>query len=236
LSFVQLRVLTWNLKHGRSVPPSRRDLMDEFAAALEGSEWDVALLQEVPPWWTAVLAARSGAEHRQALTSRNALPRLRRALARRWPEVMKSQGGGANAILARRDRIVAHEMQVLTRTPERRVAHGALLGCGVWVVNLHATAHDAAAAERDGAAAAEAALRWAGGDPVVLGGDFNLRALERPGFAVVGGHDVDHVCVAGAVEAVRRVEVLERGTLSDHAPVAVDLRLTIGEGVDVPDV
>ena len=34
--------------HGRSVPESRRDLFDEFAAALAGWEWDVALLQEVP--------------------------------------------------------------------------------------------------------------------------------------------------------------------------------------------
>lgn len=233
---MQLRVLTWNLKHGRSVPSSRRELLEEFGAALEGWDWDVALLQEVPPWWTAALAARLGAEHRQALTSRNAVLWLRRALARRWPELMRSQGGGANAILARRDRIVAHEVQVLTRTPERRVAHGALLGCGVWVVNLHATAHDAAAAERDGIAAAGAARRWARDDPIMLGGDFNLRDPEWPGFVTVGGHDVDHVFVAGALEAVRNVEVLERGTLSDHAPVAVDLRLTIGETGDDPDV
>lgn len=233
---MHLRVLTWNLKHGRSVPPSGRELLDEFGAALEGWEWDVALLQEVPPWWTAALAARLSAEHRQALTSRNALPRLRRALARRWPEAMKSQGGGANAILARRDRIVAHQVQPLTWTPEPRVAHGVSLGCGVWVVNLHATAHDTPAAQRDGATAATAALRWAQGDPLVLGGDFNLRAPQWPEFAAAGGHDVDHVFIAGAVEAPRGAEVLDRGTLSDHAPVAVDLRLTAGETGDGPDV
>ncbi|HEX3688419.1 MAG TPA: endonuclease/exonuclease/phosphatase family protein [Solirubrobacteraceae bacterium] len=233
---MQLRVLTWNLKHGRSEPPSRRELLEEFGGALAGWEWDVALLQEVPPWWTAPLALRLGAEHRQALTSRNALPSLRRALARRWPEVMKSQGGGANAILARRDRIVAHQVMVLTRAPERRVAHGVVLGCGLWVVNLHATAHDAAAAERDGTTAAAAALRWAGRDPVVLGGDFNLRAPEWSGFAAVGGHDVDHVFVAGGVQARGRAEVLERGALSDHAPVAVDLRLMTSEDGDRPDV
>ena len=145
------------------------------------------------------------------------------------------------ASLRRADRtwtlsIVAHEVQVLTRTPERRVAHGVLLGCGVWVVNLHATAHDEAAAQRDGSAAGSAALRWARDDPVVLAGDFNLRAPGWPGFAAAGGHDVDHVFVAGAVEAARSAEVLERGTLSDHAPVAVDLRLTISEAGDGPDV
>jgi endonuclease/exonuclease/phosphatase family metal-dependent hydrolase len=233
---VHLRVLTWNLKHGRSVPPSRHDLLGEFGAALQRWEWDVALLQEVPPWWTAPLAQRLGAEHRQALTSRNALPRLRRGLARRWPEVMKSQGGGANAIIARRDRIVAHHVQPLARTPERRVAHGVSLGCGVWVVNLHATAHDDAAAERDGATAAESALRWARGEPLVFGGDFNLRAPQWPGFAAAGGHDVDHVFTAGAVTARRTAEVLDRGALSDHAPVAVDLSLTVGEDEDGPDV
>jgi endonuclease/exonuclease/phosphatase family metal-dependent hydrolase len=233
---VHLRVLTWNLEHGRSEPPSRRELLGEFGAALDGWDWDVALLQEVPPWWTAPLARRLGAEYRQALTSRNALPWLRRALARRWPEVMKSQGGGANAIIARRDRIVAHHIQPLARTPERRIAHGVSLGCGVWVVNLHATAHDDAAALRDGATAAAAALRWASDDPLVFGGDFNLRAPQWPGFAAAGGHDVDHVFTAGAVTAVRAAAVLDRGALSDHAPVAVDLALTVGEDDGDPDV
>jgi endonuclease/exonuclease/phosphatase family metal-dependent hydrolase len=233
---VHLRVLTWNLMHGRSVPAAGHDQLDAFGVALQGWAWDVALLQEVPPWWTAPLAERVGAEHRQALTSRNALPRVRRALARRWPELMKSQGGGANAILARRDRIVTHQVEVLTRSPERRVAHGVSLGCGVWVVNLHATAHDEAAALRDGAAAAAAALRWAGGDAVVLGGDFNLRAPEWDGFTPVGGHDVDHLFTAGAVEGRSGAEVLDRGALSDHAPVAAALRLTVGEAGDAPDV
>jgi endonuclease/exonuclease/phosphatase family metal-dependent hydrolase len=233
---VQLRVLTWNLKHGRSVPPAHQELLDAFGAALQGWEWDVALLQEVPPWWTEPLAERLRAEHRQTLTARNALPRVRRALARRWPEVMKSQGGGANAILVRRDRIVTQHVELLTRTPERRVAHGVLLGCGVWVVNLHATAHDEEAARRDGAAAATAALRWAGGDAVVLGGDFNLRAPEWQGFARVGGHDVDHLFTAGAVEGRGGAVVLGRGTLSDHAPVAADLRLIAGRAGGDPDV
>jgi endonuclease/exonuclease/phosphatase family metal-dependent hydrolase len=236
LGSVHLRVLTWNLQHGRSVPPSPRELLDEFGASLQSWEWDVALLQEVPPWWTAPLAARLGAEHRHALTSRNALPRLRRALARRWPEVMKSQGGGANAILARRDRIVAHRVEVLTRAPEQRVAHGVSLGCGAWLVHLHATAHDTAAAERDGATAAAAALRWAQDGAVVLGGDFNLLDPRWPRFTAAGGHDVDHVFTAGPVRALRAAEVLDRGVLSDHAPVAVDLRLAMGEAGDQPDV
>lgn len=229
-------MLTWNLFHGRSVPPAGRELLGEFAAALEGWEWDVALLQEVPPWWPPTLARRLGAEYRQALTSRNALPDVRRALARRWPDVLKSQGGGANAILARRDRIVAHRVQRLTRFPERRVAHGVSLGCGVWVVNLHATAHDTRAAQRDGTTAAAMALHWARAEPAVLGGDFNLRDPEWAGFAAVAGHDVDHIFIAGGLHASSPGEALGHDTLSDHAPVAVTLRLLIGEAGHGPHV
>ncbi len=67
-------MLTWNLKHGRSVPPSKRELLPEFAAALGGWDWGVALLQEVPPWWPSALAAEldGGVRHTTVLTSRNA--------------------------------------------------------------------------------------------------------------------------------------------------------------------
>src|SRR5947208_3481338 len=78
--------------------------------ALAGWEWDVALLQETPPWWPEILAATLGCEYRLVLTSRNGLLSLRRAIAVRRPDLMKSNGGGCNAILARRDRIVAHRV------------------------------------------------------------------------------------------------------------------------------
>lgn len=231
-----MRVLTWNLLHGRSVPSAGRDLFDAFGAALEGWEWDIALLQEVPPWWPEPLARDLRAEYRSALTSRNSLPRVRRALARRWPDVMRSQGGGANAILARRDRIVRDCARRLCRRPERRVAHGVLLGSGVWVVNLHATAHDAAAAQRDGTTAADAAREWSDGGPVILGGDFNLRDPQWSGFERVAGHDVDHIFIAGALVAAGPADVLDRGTLSDHAPVTAELSLTTGQIEDRADV
>jgi endonuclease/exonuclease/phosphatase family metal-dependent hydrolase len=212
--------------HGRSVPPSGRDLFDEFAAALAGWEWDVALLQEVPPWWPRAFGSALGAEHRRVLTSRNALLPARRALARRRPDLMKSNGGGANAILARRDRIVADRSVRLRRLPERRYAHGVQLGCGVWIVNLHAAAHDDDRAARDGANAAQAALRWSAGEPVVLGGDFNLRAPGWPPFTHIAGNDVDHILVAGAVQAASDPELPDRGRLSDHVPVSVSVHLT----------
>ena len=70
-----MRVLTWNLFHGRAVPPRRaRPAAASSPRALAGWAWDVALLQEVPPWWPPALGAAAAREQRTALTSRNALP------------------------------------------------------------------------------------------------------------------------------------------------------------------
>ena len=51
-----MRVLTWNSFHGRSLPPAPGALASQFATMLGGWEWDVALLQQVAPWWPAMLA------------------------------------------------------------------------------------------------------------------------------------------------------------------------------------
>jgi endonuclease/exonuclease/phosphatase family metal-dependent hydrolase len=222
---MSVQVLSWNLKHGRSEPPAGRYLLGEFAAALAGWEWDVALLQEVPPWWPPELAAASGASARSVLTSRNVGLPVRRALATRWPDFAKSSGGGANAMLVRGAEVVAQANRRLCLWPERRQVHGirvqgATFPDGLWVANLHATAHDTEAAVRDNDLAASTVLRWSAPAPCVLGGDFNLRELALAGFVHAGGHDVDHVFLHG-LGAAGPVEVLERGPLSDHAPIRV---------------
>jgi endonuclease/exonuclease/phosphatase family metal-dependent hydrolase len=217
---MRFRVLTWNLMHGRAQPPAGRDLQSQFCAALAGWEWDVALLQEVPPWWPAALASELGAEHRLVLTSRNALLTVRRAIAVRHPDLIKSNGGGANAILARRDRIVAHQVRRLRRWPERRWVHGVRLACGIWVANVHAAANEARA-WHDGQITADTALGWAQGGPLTVGGDFNLRCPHFPGLRHVAGRDVDHVFVADGVQPEDGYQVLERGALSDHPPLTV---------------
>jgi endonuclease/exonuclease/phosphatase family metal-dependent hydrolase len=216
-----MRVVSWNLFHGRAVPPAGRSLEREFAAALAGWDWDVALLQECPPWWPERLAA----EHDVALTSRNALLPLRRCAAERWPDLMRSGGGSSNAILVRgSERIAARARRRLRLWPERRVVHAVRLEpSGVWVANLHAQVHSQPRAEADLAHAAEAAARWAGDAPLVLGGDLNERQPHADGFTVAGGHGVDHVLIRGGLDAAGRGQVLDRGPLSDHAPVLVDL-------------
>lgn len=218
-----MRVLTWNLFHGRALPNAGRDLQDEFTAALAGWAWDVALLQEVPPWWPAAMGRACHASARSVLTSRNALLPLRKVLARRLPDIVKSNGGGANAILVRGQAIAEHRSVVLRRRPERRVAHAVRLADGTWVANLHAQVHSEAHAQADLATAARALDGWAGhGAPVILGGDTNTRRPRAGDLEVLGGHDVDFVLARDWVR-VGRLAILDRGTLSDHAPVAMTL-------------
>ena len=215
-----VRVLTWNLFHGRAVPPAGRELFDEFADALRGWEWDVALLQEVPPWWPPALATRLDAAQRYVLTSRNfALP-IRRAIATRRPDVIKSNGGGANAILIRGDTIAEHRIRRLSIWPERRWMHAVRMDrAGAWMANLHG-----GGSLRDVHGAAAAARAWAGAAPLVLGGDFNIRGLTLDGFERAAGHEVDYVFVRDLTPpGASRAEVLDHGHLSDHAPVRAAL-------------
>jgi endonuclease/exonuclease/phosphatase family metal-dependent hydrolase len=170
-----MRVLTWNLFHGRSVPDTPRSLLAEFAEAIAGWAWDVALLQEVPPWWPRALALAAGAAGASAPTSRTWLLPLRRLAAERRPDLIKAGGGGANAILVRGRVLPGQRVATLRRLPERRIVHGVRLADGTWVSNLHAQAHLPAAARADAARAGALTLQWAAGAPAVLGGDFNHR-------------------------------------------------------------
>jgi endonuclease/exonuclease/phosphatase family metal-dependent hydrolase len=223
LARVALRVLIWNLMHGRSVPGAGRDLLAEFTAALGSWEWDVALLQEVPPWWPRDLGLRLGADWRLVPTSRNAFLPLRRAIAVRAPDVSKSNGGGANAILARPPGHIRRHLTLrLCRLPERRMLQAVRLESGVWVGNLHASVRNDAGARREAALAARTVLAWSEGAPVVLGGDFNVRGLALDGFEQMARSDVDYVFAAGW-NAGGLSQVLPHGRLSDHAPLAVTL-------------
>ena len=217
-----MRVLTWNLYHGRSRPPAGRSLLNEFCAALDGWAWDVALLQEVPPWWPPPLARACRAQERTQLTSRNWLLPVRRAISVRNPDILKSNGGGANAILVR-GQILEHREVRLRRRPEGRGAQGVRLADGGWVVNVHSHNHPEELALADTRKAIDAALEWAAGAPLIFGGDVNLkRPPAFPGLVHLGGNHVDHLLSNGRAATGPR-EVLDRGVLSDHPPVAVTL-------------
>lgn len=216
-----MRVLTWNLFHGRSKPGAGRSLLGEFAAAVSSWAWDVALLQEVPPWWPPTLAWAARAEQHSVLTSRNAGLAVRRAIASRNPDLIKANGGGANTILVRGGGATEHTRARLAWLPERRYAHGVRLPDGSWVVNLHASVRPPERIPRDVARARSAALDWAGPARLIVGGDFNLREPLMAGFAHAGGHWVDHVFARGWRPAGS--EVLDAGSLSDHRPLVVDV-------------
>ena len=213
------RLLSWNLFHGRAVPPAGRELLPEFTAALAGWEWDAALLQEVPPWWTGALGSALAADHRMVLTSRNSLLPLRSAIAQRRPDLIKSNGGGSNAILVRRSAgwIAEHRARRLSLWPERRWVHGVRVP-GLWICNLHTQA-DPSQCEL----AAATVRSWTSSLPIVLGGDFNVRSLALDGFDHAGGHGVDHVFVRG-LAVVRSVEPLDHDGLSDHSPLVATVR------------
>lgn len=228
-----MRVLVWNLFHGRAVPAAGRGLLGEFTALIARWEWDVALLQEVPPWWPATLARTAGAQERTALTSRNALLPVRRALAARRPDLMKSNGGGSNVVLSRSP-IAYHRAVRLRVRPERRVAQLVRLAGGPCLVNYHGSC-DPPLATEELERIWELALPWAGDAPLVVGGDLNLREPHAPSPAIthVATRDVDHVFVRGlrAQEATQRPDrSIRRLTgegpaleLSDHPPLIVSL-------------
>src|ERR671914_596666 len=198
-----MRVLSWNLYHGRDFPPDpalftlrsrllkrterndthvqvNRPLLAEFARVLGALEWDVALLQEAPPRWFGELRRSTGATGARVLTSRNLLPPLQGLLADWNPDLIGSWEGGSNQILVREPGGIAeHRALTLTRTPERRRMHWVRLQPAgvepVCVANLHASAGRPAQAAAEVIAAAEAAVAWSRDAPLVFGGDLNLR-------------------------------------------------------------
>jgi endonuclease/exonuclease/phosphatase family metal-dependent hydrolase len=203
-----MRVLTWNLYHGRDFPPDptlftlrsrllrrternathvqvNRSLLEEFARVLNGLEWDLALLQEAPPRWFGELRRRTGAGGARTLTSRNVLPPLQGALADWNPDLIASWEGGSNQILVRPPaRIAEHRELTIARRPERRRMHWTRLelpgDAHLCAANLHATAGRPAQAALEVLAAAQAAVAWSAAAPLVFGGDLNLRPQAEP--------------------------------------------------------
>ena len=238
-----MAALTWNLFHGRDHPrkggaDAERSLLPEFAGLLDGLSWDVALLQEAPPRWLEPLGRACRANGALGLTSRNELPWLRGAIAERLPDLIKSGEGGSNITLARAPaRIEAVRRHRLARRPERR----ALLltrvvtpaGARLAVANMHLSVPATGQGEGELLRAAELAVDFAGPDPLILGGDLNLRPAQhahafveverRFGLAApTGPKAIDHLLVRD-LEVVEPPHAVDRDAgplrLSDHAPV-----------------
>jgi endonuclease/exonuclease/phosphatase family metal-dependent hydrolase len=226
-----MRVLSWNLYHGRDFPPGKRPLLAEFAEFLNGLDWDVALLQEAPPRWFRELQSRTGSTGARILTSRNSFPWLRGRLADWRPDLMKSAEGGSNQLLVREpDGIADHHGVTLTWLPERRKMHWAQLDSGVCVANMHLSTRPKAG--REVLRAAKLAAEWSESMPLVFGGDLNLRPARRPEpFEALREHldvveptgpdAIDHLFARG-LSTAEPPRQLEHGRLSDHAPVLAE--------------
>ena len=264
-----MRVLSWNLYHGRDHPPDpalftlrsrlfriternethvqvNRPLLGAFAGWLAGREWDVALLQEAPPLWFRKLGTRLAANGVRVLTSRNVLPPLQRLAANANPDLIASWEGGSNQMFVRAPgRVVEQRTLTLATKPERRRMHWARVERpdegAVCFANLHASAGLPELATEEVVRAAGHAVEWSGDDPLVFGGDLNLRPARNPAAFVelrerfglgepTGPKAIDHLLARGldVVEKPRRLRAEEfelvqpdglRLSPSDHAPV-----------------
>ncbi|MGI9081650.1 MAG: endonuclease/exonuclease/phosphatase family protein [Thermoleophilaceae bacterium] len=268
-SAIVVRALTWNLFHGRDHPPERSlstwrsrllrrtelgnthaqvnaPLLEEFTRLLAGWDWQVALLQEAPPRWLGPLGRRCGAGGVSALTSRNLLSPARSALAEWNPDLIGSGEGGSNIVLVRHPaRIVAVERVTLALWPERRrlllarvqTARGSRLA----VANMHLSVPSTGRGPAEAMRAAALAARFAGGDPLLFGGDLNLRPAREPGVfdglrdrhgltQATSPQSIDHLLVRGLEVLAAPVSLVPEARevdgpaglavrLSDHAPV-----------------
>jgi endonuclease/exonuclease/phosphatase family metal-dependent hydrolase len=259
--------MTWNLFHGRDWPPepelqvraqkgncrrgprlgvryeqANRELFGEFSDLICGVEWDVALFQEFPPRWKRDLATSCSAQAHRALSGRNWLQPLTSVIGRWRPDLLGAWEGGSNTTLvrARGGGIEERRRVVFTWRPERRVMALTRLGSGLSVANLHASTNPRSA-EAELIDAAGAAIEFAGGGPLIFGGDFNVRPKasavfarleERFGLAPATAPDrLSHLLVRGlrVIEHPAALPPEERDRvdgdtgllirLSDHNPV-----------------
>jgi endonuclease/exonuclease/phosphatase family metal-dependent hydrolase len=202
-----MRVLSWNLYHGRDFPPDpalftwrsrllrtternathvqvNRPLFDEFARVIDGFDWDIALLQEAPPRWFRELCIRTRSHGALVRTSRNWCQPLQRRLADWNPDLLASSEGGSNQILVRAPgRILERRRLTLAYRPEQRRMQWARLALPegrVCVANLHASAGLPERAAVEVVRAAEHAVAWSEEDALIFGGDLNLRPGSDP--------------------------------------------------------
>ncbi|HXS33923.1 MAG TPA: endonuclease/exonuclease/phosphatase family protein [Solirubrobacterales bacterium] len=260
---MEFTAVGWNLFHGRDFPPDpalftwrsrllrveernethvqvNRDLAVEFSEMLASAKWDVALLQECPPRFSAALASACKAEGHRVLTSRNSLGTLRAVAARLNPDLIASAEGGSNLTLVRNSIVERRESTIHEGRPERRAMAFTRTASGLCIANLHATNDRPELAAADVLRAAEAASGWAGDSPLLFGGDLNLRPGEDPGVfddlrnqfgltGTTGPRAIDHllsrnltVVIAPTLWPAERRELRAGGRalrLSDHAPV-----------------
>ncbi|MFL5869778.1 MAG: endonuclease/exonuclease/phosphatase family protein [Solirubrobacterales bacterium] len=231
-----------------------RDLFGEFTEVIDAADWHVALLQECPPRWAEALATVCAAEPHLVLTSRNSFAPLRTMLARLNPDLIASNEGGSNLTLVRGGWEIDDRRELVLRKgpdPERRamafsrLRHSA--GARLCVANMHLSAGPSRRplAEEELNLAADTAAEWADDEPLLLGGDLNIRPSDSPIYNELadrlglrertGPEALDHLLARG-LEPIApatpwppsRRELRDDGgviRLSDHSPVEATFEL-----------
>jgi endonuclease/exonuclease/phosphatase family metal-dependent hydrolase len=222
-----LLVRSWNIAHGRDVPPgpgyghAHRKLLREMAAMLVQDGPDIVMLQEVPVWAGELLRETTGMGLTLAHSYGAHVPFVHLPLplaAGEWlgralPHVVRSQfEGQAQAVLYGPELVLvsARRVPLNPRTPlrgEPRIAQLVRLrrrrsGQELVVGNVHA---DFRHAPEQVELAGWATEQFAKGAPMLLGGDFNadlrspaVRRLIARGWREESGEvGVDHLLVRG---------------------------------------
>jgi endonuclease/exonuclease/phosphatase family metal-dependent hydrolase len=261
---VRLVVRTWNVFHGNADPRERHAFLAEIVRLASADGPDVLLLQELPAWSLPRLGEWSGMTAVGEVARRRLFGRLASGgkLARRVTDLdqrlfRSTFTSQANAVLVRSPlRVLAHRHLTLNPWTYRRRFHVGLAGQIAWgrelrgcivvrvqrrdrtfvVTNLHATTyHDKRLADAELLRAASFIDGFADpGEPLILGGDFNLTVrnsnalpeLTGPewGFEGPTPRGIDHILVRGlqAGAPTRWPDARRRAggrLLSDHAPV-----------------
>jgi endonuclease/exonuclease/phosphatase family metal-dependent hydrolase len=262
-----LLVRTWNVFHGNADPPERRTFLEQMIRLASADGPDVLLLQELPVWALRRLGRWSGMRAFGAVGARPKLgsAELGGAVTAVHRGLLRSAfTGQANAILLdrrlevgardsiylnplrfRRDWAQRLDLDLAARlrwARERRVCQAVRVevdGRSLVVANLHVSSvPEIEIRDAELHRAAVFVDRFAeAGEPVVLGGDLNVRVGASKMLGQLSGPDwgfsppipgLDQILVRGAAAGEPEPWPEERRwvdgrLLSDHAPVETRL-------------
>jgi endonuclease/exonuclease/phosphatase family metal-dependent hydrolase len=223
-----LLVRTWNIAHGRDVPPgpgyghARRKHLAEMCAVLVEDDPDIVLLQEVPIWAGPLLREHTGMGVTLADAYGAHVPFVHvplplaagAALGRALPDLVRTQfEGQGQALLYGPDLLLVSTRRVQLNEHrwfrgEPRIAQlvrlrHRKLGVELAVGNVHADPRGAPVQLEKAGFVLE---RFARGAPMILGGDLNagmhsagLRSLVGRGWVEDAAQvGIDHLLVRGA--------------------------------------
>jgi endonuclease/exonuclease/phosphatase family metal-dependent hydrolase len=206
---MSLVVRTWNVYHGRSVPPGRRMHLRRMVDLVTGDRPDLVALQEVPVWAVGRLEGWSGMTARAVVTVPPLLPGvLARVVTSLAPERLRSLVTGQANVLLAGSRLRLGVGRAFLLNPghrrfdwlrgrgQQRWCHAQEVSAGDGPAFVVANLHASHPPRQAGAEIARAVAFLAGAERCVLAGDFNISAPRLKGFSEpIAG--IDQILVRG---------------------------------------